>query len=254
MVFWRYFTHFYSFHFLKCFNTFTNLSIETCDTTTNSRSSISKLSTGKALTPDTIRLVYFSVLAFNELENGIRIKIRLCSEKKDFNLKTLFNLARCCLHDFNSSTLEAETERAPWIWGHPGLHIKFYVTGLHSENLLQIKQEKKKERQEPWSIIHLHLSGYSFASLNVPCFLLVYLLSTAFKKHEIVLLNDHLHPPTPALSLSLFFQDKFSLCNIPDYSGTLFVDQASLQLREIHLPPENWDKGMHHHAGFHSLL
>lgn len=38
----------------------------------------------------------------------------------------------------------------------------------------------------------MHLSGHSFASINVPCFLSAYLLSTAFKDYKTVLLNDRL--------------------------------------------------------------
>jgi hypothetical protein len=36
--------------------------------------------------------------------------------------------------------------------------------------------------------------------------------------------------------LNFFFQDKVSLCNSPGCPGTDFVDQAGLELGEIHLP------------------
>ena len=41
----------------------------------------------------------------------------------------------------------------------------------------------------------------------------------------------------------LVLQDRVSLCNIPGYLGTHFVDQASLEITEIllPLPPKCWD-------------
>lgn len=52
--------------------------------------------------------------------------------------------------------------------------------------------QKKKEQNKTESIFVLDLCGHSFVSINVPCFLSAYLLSTAFKNYKIVLLDDHL--------------------------------------------------------------
>jgi hypothetical protein len=45
------------------------------------------------------------------------------------------------------------------------------------------------------------------------------------------------------------FQNRVSLWS-PGYPGTQFVDQAGLELTEIHLPllPKCWIKGVHHHC------
>lgn len=74
----------------------------------------------------------------------------------------------------------------------------------------------------------MHLSGHSFASINVPCFLSAYLLSTAFKDYKIVLLNDRLFSLLFSKEIILQSLTIFTFsCNYPNDQHWIVLNRDS---------------------------